>query len=141
MPRLPVDGKKVIEHRVTFGTKEREILDGAVTAYQINRILTPVVAALSDVSFLLFAGGVLAAYKYIDPDEWATISSGFDTAVTTGAEVVGGLERAYEVGKEKAAQAQEFAEETLDNRSFLQFLFEEGTLVGRASDINWRSFF
>ena len=27
MPRLPVDGKKVIEHRITFGTKERDLLD------------------------------------------------------------------------------------------------------------------
>ena len=30
MPRLPVDGTKVIEHRLTLGGKERELLEGWV---------------------------------------------------------------------------------------------------------------
>ena len=36
MPRLPVDGKKVIEHRITLGTKEREIFDHISTSIRIN---------------------------------------------------------------------------------------------------------
>ena len=44
MPRLPVDGKKVIEHRITLGTKEREIFDHISTSYRINSIDTEVVA-------------------------------------------------------------------------------------------------
>ena len=38
MPRLPVDGKKVIEHRITLGTKEREIFDHISTSIRINSI-------------------------------------------------------------------------------------------------------
>jgi hypothetical protein len=38
MPRLPVDGKKCIEHRITLGTKERQILDHISTSIRINSI-------------------------------------------------------------------------------------------------------
>ena len=38
MPRLPVDGKKVIEHRITLGGKEREILDSIATSARIQSI-------------------------------------------------------------------------------------------------------
>ena len=38
MPRLPVDGKKVIEYRHTFGTKEREILQDLATSFRIQSI-------------------------------------------------------------------------------------------------------
>ena len=38
MPRLPVDGKKVIEHRITFGTKERDLLDDLAMSYRIAAI-------------------------------------------------------------------------------------------------------
>ena len=41
MPRLPVDGKKVIEHRITFGTKEREILADLSTSYRIEALKVP----------------------------------------------------------------------------------------------------
>lgn len=44
MPRLPVDGKKVIEHRITLGTKEREIFDHISTSIRINSIDTEVIA-------------------------------------------------------------------------------------------------
>jgi hypothetical protein len=44
MPRLPVDGKKVIEHRITLGTKEREIFDHISTSIRLNSIDTEVVA-------------------------------------------------------------------------------------------------
>jgi hypothetical protein len=46
MPRLPVDGKKVIEHRITLGTKEREIFDHISTSIRINSIDTKVIAKI-----------------------------------------------------------------------------------------------
>ena len=131
MPRLPVDGKKVVEHRITFGTKERDMIEGALAAYQFNRIGTPIVAALSDVSFLVFVGGVLAAYKFIDEDDWKAISGTYDDAATTAGEVVNGIQGAYESAQRKRREAGEYAEGVIDNRSFIQFLFEEGTLFGR----------
>ena len=38
MPRLPVDVDTVIEHRITFGTKERELLQDISTSYRIQAI-------------------------------------------------------------------------------------------------------
>jgi len=62
MPRLPVDGKKVIEHRITLGTKERELLDQGINAYQFNQIATPTVALMSDISGMIVLGSVLAIF-------------------------------------------------------------------------------
>ena len=59
MPRLPVDGKKVVEHRITLGTKERELLDSAINAYQFNQIATPSVALMSDISGMIVLAGML----------------------------------------------------------------------------------
>lgn len=60
MPRLPVDGSKVIEYRHTLGAKERELLDTATLSYSVNRWLTPILNALGDPVFLLMLAGVLA---------------------------------------------------------------------------------
>jgi hypothetical protein len=38
VPRLPVDGKKVVEHRISFGTKERDLLQDISTSYRIQAI-------------------------------------------------------------------------------------------------------
>ena len=65
MPRLPVDGKKVIEHRITFGVKERQILEGALGAYQFNKVATPIVSAISDVSFWITLSGLLSFFGII----------------------------------------------------------------------------
>ncbi len=62
MPRLPVDGKKVVEHRITFGTKEREMIEGAVAAFQFNRVANPVVAGMSDVSFMVVFGTLMSYF-------------------------------------------------------------------------------
>lgn len=62
MPRLPVDGNKVVEHRITFGTKERDMLEGALAAFQFNRVANPLVAGMSDVSFMVVLGSVLAVF-------------------------------------------------------------------------------
>jgi len=61
-PRLPVDGKKVSEIRHTLGTKERMLLEQFVNAQSFNKIATPVVAGMSDVSFMLVLGSILTAF-------------------------------------------------------------------------------
>jgi len=38
MPRLPVDGKKVVEHRITLGAKERELVQDAQWSYTFGKI-------------------------------------------------------------------------------------------------------
>ena len=45
MPRLPVDGKKAIEHRITLGTYEREQLNRFVDGLQVRNIGTGIGAA------------------------------------------------------------------------------------------------
>lgn len=57
MPRKPTE--KVIEHRITLGTYERQILSDAVTSYNFKNVATPLVSAFSDVSFLVFIGGLI----------------------------------------------------------------------------------
>ena len=63
MPRLPVDGKKVIEHRITLGGKERELLADLVTSYRIDAFSgnDSVVEVLGDGTKVLAALGTLGA--------------------------------------------------------------------------------
>tara|TARA_A100001391_G_scaffold108766_1_gene73063 strand:+ start:27 stop:401 length:375 start_codon:yes stop_codon:yes gene_type:complete len=49
---LPVDGKKVVEHRITFGTKERDLLQDLSTSYRIGQVAQPTVDLLKDASAL-----------------------------------------------------------------------------------------
>ena len=48
MPKVKPD--QVIRHEIVLGRADRELLSGAVAAYQVNRISTPLVALMSDVS-------------------------------------------------------------------------------------------
>ena len=129
MPRAKADN--VVIHRIEFGGKERELLEGATAAWQFNRVASPIIAALSDVSFLVFVGGVLAAYKFIDEDDWKAVSGAYNEASTTAAEVAAGIQGAYESAKRKKREAGEWAEGVLEDRGLIQFLFEEGTILGR----------
>ena len=129
MPRAKADN--VVIHRIEFGGKERELLEGALVAFQFNRIATPIINALSDVSFLIFVGGVLAAYKFIDEDFWNSVSSVYNDAETSVSEVIGGIQGAYDSAKKKKKAAGEWADDTLEERGLIQFLFEEGTILGR----------
>ena len=52
MPRLPVDGKKVIEHRITFGTKERDLIQQVSNTYRIGQVAGPTVEILKDATAL-----------------------------------------------------------------------------------------
>lgn len=60
MPRKPTE--KVVEHRITLGTYERQMVSDAISGYNFKNISTPIVAGLSDVSFLVFVGGILALF-------------------------------------------------------------------------------
>jgi len=66
VPRLPIDGTKVKELRLTLGTFERERIDTLITAIAINRVSTPLVALLSDVSALSAIALAYGYYKYGD---------------------------------------------------------------------------
>lgn len=56
MPRSKPD--EVIVHRIEFNNRERDMLEGAVTAWQINKVMTPTVALLSDASALYALGTI-----------------------------------------------------------------------------------
>lgn len=78
MPRLPVDGKRVIEHRITLGGKERELLADLVTSYRIDSITgtdsvvevmadgTKVIAALGTLGALLELFGITDVFDFDD---------------------------------------------------------------------------
>jgi len=77
MPRLPVDGVKVIEHRITFGAKEREILESTTTAYSFRNVSTPIITAINDnTTLLLIAGLIGLVLPSWLPDDYETITEG-----------------------------------------------------------------
>jgi len=106
MPRLPVDGKRVIEHRITFGTKERDMMESALTGYQFNKVATPIVAGMSDVSFMIVLGGILAIYF---PD--IVIPTGAATVQEVTGAISDGIKKGAERAKEERALT---GEATLD---------------------------
>lgn len=76
MPRLPVDGKKVIEYRVTLGAKERELVQDAQWSYTFGQIGNTLSGVLGNPVFLLGLASYIA-YKLdqiLDPD-WRAIVS------------------------------------------------------------------
>ena len=54
--------KRYIEHRVTLGTKERQLLEDWVNSNSFNKIAEPIVAGMSDVSFVLTVGAIIAIW-------------------------------------------------------------------------------
>jgi len=48
--RLPVDGKKVIEHRISLGTFERNLLSDFVGTKSFQNAATPIVSLMKDVT-------------------------------------------------------------------------------------------
>ena len=64
MPKVKPDN--VVRHELVLGRAERELLDTAVTAIAANRVLTPLVALLSDVSALTAIFILLEATGLID---------------------------------------------------------------------------
>ena len=78
MPKVKPDN--VVRHEIVLGRSEREILDTLVTATAASRVLTPVVALLSDVSALSAIFILLEATGLIDliPNE---IREGIESGV------------------------------------------------------------
>jgi hypothetical protein len=78
MPRLPVDGKKVIEHRITLGGIEREALKSLATSARITSIAgedglvnelqygEELIAKLATIGFLLELLGVTDVLDFDD---------------------------------------------------------------------------
>ena len=93
MPRLPVDGKKVIEHRITLGTKERQMLESALLGYNFNKISTPIVAGVSDVSFMLVVASVASI---LFPN--IVIPTGVEQADEVSKAILDGIKQAREDG-------------------------------------------
>jgi|19_taG_2_1085344.scaffolds.fasta_scaffold143493_2 hypothetical protein len=66
MPKPKPD--QVIRHEIVLGRSERELIDSALVAYQVNKISTPLVALISDVSAMTFIFSVIGGYlgiKYV----------------------------------------------------------------------------
>ena len=76
MPRLPVDGKKVIEYRHTLGGVERDALKSLATSYRIQSLagtdgilnelgsVDDMVAKLATIGFLLELLGVTDIFDF-----------------------------------------------------------------------------
>ena len=60
MPRAKATD--VVIHRIELGGREREMADTVIAAFAFNRVATPVVAGLSDVSFVITVGAILAIF-------------------------------------------------------------------------------
>jgi len=62
---------QVIEYRVSLQDKQSEQLDSMIAAYQVNKIATPLVALLSDVSAMAIIAGILETLGIINiiPDD------------------------------------------------------------------------
>lgn len=71
MPRLPVDGTRVIEHRFSLSGYERQQLDTLVTGMTVRNVGEPAVNLLSDVSALVALTTLLEALGVIDLTGWA----------------------------------------------------------------------
>ena len=66
MPKPKPD--QVIRHEIVFGRSERELIEGALVAYQVNKVATPLVALISDVSAMTFIFSIIGGYlgiKYV----------------------------------------------------------------------------
>ena len=90
-----------------------------VAAFQFNRVATPVVAGMSDVSFMVTLAAILAIWF---PD--IILPTGTPTIEEVTGAIKGGLEKSRERFNEEAS-------ERLEGRSAAEYVFEEGTLVGR----------
>ena len=108
MPRLKVDGKRVVEHRITLGTYERDQLDTLVTGLTAKNALGGAASilgnpyALASTVALLEALGVIDIRKFIKNnsslDEW--YNSLLGGAFGTYDAAVSALDAAIDVAKE-----------------------------------------
>lgn len=100
MPRKPTE--KVIEHRITFGQKERDLLESVSNSYSINKVATPFVALISDVSALAFLTSLYIGFKY-GPSKLEWLSDKYDS-VEQLAKDVSAVVESETIGKIKEGQ-------------------------------------
>lgn len=97
MPKPKPD--QVIRHEIVFGRSERELIEGALVAYQVNKIATPTVALISDISAMTLIFSAIAGYL-----GWEfIISPGIDTADALYSEFM----KQYNLNKEATIEATE----------------------------------
>jgi len=69
VPELKTKPTQVIVHRLELQTKERDLLESAVMAYQFNKVAVPVVSLLKDVTGLAAFFLILNLLLGLKPDE------------------------------------------------------------------------
>tara|TARA_R110000823_G_scaffold309654_1_gene434067 strand:- start:170 stop:748 length:579 start_codon:yes stop_codon:yes gene_type:complete len=77
MPRKPTS--EVIEHRITLGTYERQLVSDVAGSYQFNKIANPIIRLISDntAMALIIASLGLFLDRYLDIN-WREITKGMD---------------------------------------------------------------
>ena len=125
MPRAKATD--VVIHRIELGGREREMADTVIAAFAFNRVATPVVAGLADVSFVITVGAILAIFY---PD---IILPGAGASMD---EVTNAIKDGVAQGQERARQEREQrGEATLDDSTGpLDFL---GRLRYNLTNPNW----
>ena len=123
MPRLPVDGKRVIEHRITLGGKERELLADLPTSYRIDAISgnDSIVEVLGDGTKVLGALGTIGAIL-----ELFGITDVFDFDDELKAQVAPVKEKIEEKIKEKATDP-----------NFIRFLWNQAVYKAQEAGVDW----
>ena len=128
MPRAKANN--VVIHRIELGGKERELAEGALAAFQFNRIATPVVAGMSDVSFMITFGALLTFfYPHIVLPK---AEDGID-AVTDAIKL--GIRQGQESAR---AEREATGESTLDEATGARDLV--GRLIYNLTNPNWSWF-
>ena len=128
MPRAKATD--VVIHRIELGGKEREMAEGVIAAYQFNKVANPVVAGMSDVSFMLTLGAILTLFY---PDiVLPKADEGID-AVTNAIKV------GINAGRERAEFERELTgEATLDDATGPTDLI--GRVIYNLTNPNWSWF-
>ena len=125
MPRAKSD--RIVTHRIELGVKEREIADSMLAAFAFNRVSTPIVAGMSDVSFMIVLGSLLTLYFP-------------DIVLPTGeakmAEVVAAIDKGIKEGVERAREERrQTGDSPLDEASGVRDLL--GRLYYNLTNPNW----
>ena len=125
MPRAKSD--RIVTHRIELGVKEREIADSMLAAFAFNRVSTPIVAVMSDVSFMIVLGSLLTLYFP-------------DIVLPTGEakmeEVVAAIDKGIKEGVERAREERrQTGDSPLDEASGVRDLL--GRLYYNLTNPNW----
>ena len=125
MPRAKSD--RIVTHRIELGVKEREIADSMLAAFAFNRVSTPIVAGMSDVSFMIVLGSLLTLYFP-------------DIVLPTGEakmeEVVAAIDKGIKEGVERAREERrQSGDSPLDEASGVRDLL--GRLYYNLTNPNW----